>query len=99
MSEPPERSYLKRMSSLPKKPAGMPMEGSAVSMSSLGDRREKKARQAGWKMEWKASRRTGLGDGREVWNLKRAFASVAFEVSGFSKRSCFPVQSARIAHS
>jgi hypothetical protein len=39
------------------------MEESVVSMS-LGDRRERKARPAGWKMEWKASRRTGLGDGR-----------------------------------
>jgi hypothetical protein len=55
--------------------------------------------QVGWKRGWNASRRIGgLGCLSSSWRINDA-ASVAFEVDGFSRRTCLLAARALRAHS
>lgn len=64
-----------------------------------GSRRGRKAEKVGWKRIWNASRRTGAFGCFKVSCLKSMAASLAFEVEGFSSKTCLPAFNDLSAHS
>jgi hypothetical protein len=64
-----------------------------------GSRSERKICHAGWKREWKASRRTGAFGCLRMSCRNKEAASVAFDTEGFSKRTCLPALRDLSAHS
>lgn len=95
---PPDKLYMKRISSLGKKPLKI-TDDEWADVIFGGSRRDRYVCQAGWKRTWKASSMTGaLGSLRSSCRNNDA-ASVALDVDGFSNSTCFPALMDLSAHS